>query len=555
MSLKIQINTDGTFRSTWWGRLSVKGRKRETNLGIPIEGTVPVDSSGKVRLSATGDEAFERSRKAAQKAFEAWRREVQKDPAELQAKAYKARTGEDLGGLPLSKLYANWKNLMRDKSPTETWCGVVKTWLASFVKFCEGEAKRRNTKCETVNDVTPEIAAAWYEHIKAEFAWKTVKSKKNLVCGIFARLQATGLARINPFATIQSRGGGSGDNRKVARKALDLAELEKVLDCARGDGALYPLVVAAACTGMRLGDVCNLKWADVDLKQGLITCVTAKAGVRVTIPILGRLQDVLSGLSPDGSPYVFPDAQAQYARNKDKLIRDVKPLFARAVIVEGEAPARKKADGPKRRLEEVVGGAGFTEFKRKRLLEVYARFKAGMRSSEIAAELDVARSQVSMDLRDIEKLTGEALRPMAARKAQAGTRLDLIEKTRQERKVGKRAACIYGWHSFRHTFVVLALKAGVPVEDVRRIVGHGEAETTLSNYYNPEAKHAAESLRKGMAGTVLDVGTRKGRKRGGAPSPRKTAADRLRELKTLADEGLVTPEEYAAQRKAIIGSV
>ena len=60
MSLKIQINTDGTFRSTWWGRLSVKGRKRETNLGIPIEGTVPVDSSGKVRLSATGDEALKR---------------------------------------------------------------------------------------------------------------------------------------------------------------------------------------------------------------------------------------------------------------------------------------------------------------------------------------------------------------------------------------------------------------------------------------------------------------------------------------------------------------
>ena len=558
MGLKVLKNADGTFRPTWYGRISVKGRKRVTNLNVPIDGNIPVDESGNVRLAAKGDAAFERSRKAAQKAFEAWRKESQKDPAELQAKAYKARTGEDLGGLPLTKLYSNWKNLMRDKSPTETWCGVVETWISSFVAFCRSEAEKRHARCETVNDVTPEIASAWYESIKADFAWKTVKSKKNLICGIFTRLQATGLSRINPFAHIQTRGGGNGDNRKVARKALDMAELEKVLVCAREDGALYPLVVAAACTGMRLGDVCNLKWSDVDLKQGLITCVTAKAGVRVTIPILRRLNEVLSGLSPD-SPYVFPAARAQYTRNKDKLIRDVKPLFARAVIVD-EHTEKGDSDGkPHRELAEVIDGAAFTDFKRNRLMEVYNRFKAGKRSSDIADELKVARSQVSMDLRDIEKLTGETLRPMVAKRAQGNTRLDLIEKTRQERKVGQRAACIYGWHSFRHTFVVLALKAGVPVEDVRRIVGHGEAETTLNNYYNPEAKHAAENFKKGMKGSPLDGGRTSHKKRITARAeksvPVKTNADRLRELQGLADEGLITSEEYAAKRSAIIDGI
>ena len=539
MGLKILKDADGTFRSTWYGRLCKGGKRRDTNLNVPIEGRIPVDESGNVKLTAKGDAAFERSRRAAQKAFDAWRRETQKDPAELQAKAYKARTGEDLGGLPLSKLFDNWKNLMRDKNPTGTWCGVVKTWLARFVAFCENEAEKRNRLCETVNDVTPEIAAAWYEHIKTEFAWKTVKSKKNLVCGIFARLQATGLARINPFATIQTRGGGNGDNRKVARKALDLTELKKVLDCAKRDGALYPLVVAAACTGMRIGDVCNLKWSDVNLKQGLITCVTAKAGVRVTIPILGMLHDVLSGLSHD-SPYVFPGAQAQYARNKDKLFRDVKPLFARAILGDGEASVREKADGTKRSFEEVIDDAGFTASRRARLIEIYGQFMAGRRSSEIAAALGVARSQVSMDLRDIEKLTGEELRPMAAKSVQRKTRLDLIEQTRQTRGIGKRAACIYGWHSFRHTFVVLALKAGVPVEDVRRIVGHGEAETTLSNYYNPEAKHAAESLRKRFSGTVLDGGTRKGKKRYAtavATAPAPVAAPSVDEVIANLTEG------------------
>lgn len=558
MGLIIKNGKGGSFRPTWYGRISVEGKQRETNLDVEILGTIPVDSSGKVKLTAKGDEDFERSRKAALKAFATWRREVQKDPAELQRKAYKARTGEDLGGLPLSKLYDNWKNLIRDKSPTETWHGVVQTWISSFVKFCQDEAKKRKAKCETVNDVTPEIAAAWYENLKANFAWKTVKSKKNLISGIFARLQATGLARINPFATIQARGGGSDKNRKVSRKALTVEELEKVLDCAKADAELYPLVVAAACTGMRLGDVCNLQWADVDMGQGLITCVTAKTGVRVTIPILGRLNEVLSKLHHD-APFVFPAAQAQYARNKDKLIRDVKPLFARAVIGEGEQPAEAEAsEKPTRELAEVIDAAGFTEYKRNRLMQVYTSFKSGKRCSDIAAALQVARSQVSMDLREIEKLTGETLRPMASKKAHGKTRLDLIEKTRQEREIGQRAACLYGWHSFRHTFVVLALKAGVPVEDVRLIVGHGEAETTISNYYNPEREHALESLKKGMEGNVLD-GRKKGKKHvaatAPAPAPGKTTKERLDELKALFEDGLITEAVYEKKQSEILASL
>ena len=519
MSLKIHRNPDGSIRPTWWGRISVKGRKRETNLGIPIQGTIPLDPEGNITLSVKGDKQFEQSRKAAQKAFETWRRECQKDPAELQAKAFKARTGEDLEGLPLSKLYDYWrKNVIRAKTPSETWCGVMKNWLSRFTSFCQAEARAHNKRCETANDVTLEIASRWFEHIKSSYAWETVSKMKHLISGTFASMHSNGLVRKNPFANIQLRGGGTGENRKVSRKALSIEELDKLLEVARGTD-IYPLVVAAACTGMRIGDVCNLKWADVDLKECLITCVTAKAGVKVTIPILGRMGEVLEAASPiaaDGkppSPYVFPSAQAMYVRNPDGIFRAVKPLFARAVFGGQKPVAEVTANGEtQRKLAEVIDGAGFTAYKRNRLMDVYARFKAGERPVDIAAALNVARSQVSMDLRDIEKLTGQTLRPMAAISAARKTRLDLIEQTRQERGIGKRAASIYGWHSFRHTFVILALQAGVPVEYVRLIVGHGEAETTLENYFNPEKKHAAENLRARMKGSVLD-GNGKPRKR------------------------------------------
>ena len=555
MGLKIVKNADGTFRPTWYGRISIKGKKRETNLNVSVDGRIPVDKAGNVRLTAKGDAAFERSRKAAKKAFDAWRRESQKDPAELQRKAHKARTGEDLGGLPLAKLFANWQNVSRGKAPTPAWCAMVKGWFEDFTAFVQAEARKHRKRCETVNDMTPEIATAWFNHVKATYSWETVLKMKHLISGTFTRLQGLGLSRINPFSNMQLRGGGNGENKKVSRKALDAAETERVLELARGT-EIYPLVVAAACTGMRIGDVCNLKWADVDLRGGLRDCVTAKAGVRVTIPIFGRLMEVLNEcatISGDGaqpSPFVFPQFARDYNytnekghhTTRNKIIQAVKPLFARAVF--GDTPPAtevSKNGQTTRKLADVIGDAGFTEYKRNRLLDVYTRFKAGNRPVDIAAALNVKRSQISMDLRDIEKLTGETLRPMAEKSSRRKNRLELIESTRQKRGIGQRAASVYGWHSFRHGFVILALNAGVPVEDVRRIVGHGDAETTLDNYYNPEKKHAAERVRRQMRGTVLDSDGASRRKRIAATTPALPA--------TSIDDVIATLTEK--QRKAL----
>ena len=119
MGLRIVNGRDGKPRGTWYGRISVKGSMRETNLNVPIAGTIPTDEAGNVLLSKTGDEAFERSRMAAQKAFDAWRKATKTDPAELERKAYKARTGISLDGTPLSHLAAAWRGITRTYTPTE----------------------------------------------------------------------------------------------------------------------------------------------------------------------------------------------------------------------------------------------------------------------------------------------------------------------------------------------------------------------------------------------------------------------------------------------------
>jgi integrase len=51
--------------------------------------------------------------------------------------------------------------------------------------------------------------------------------------------------------------------------ALDKDQLNYLLENAK-DHRLYPLILIAAFTGMRIGEICGLNWGDIDLKRGII---------------------------------------------------------------------------------------------------------------------------------------------------------------------------------------------------------------------------------------------------------------------------------------------
>lgn len=503
MAIKLVKYKDG-IRPTWWGRYCVNGKYFDIDLRVPVRGKLPMDGAGRVSLKGKGDEMFERSRVAAQREFEKVVAAKQESPEEMRAKVYHARTGINAEGVPLNKLAELWKTQKRGYTPTEEWTAAVTGWFDDFLHFAEVYAREHGTRCATINDVTPEIAGAWFDELKRTFAWETVTKKMSLMRGAFRRYATNG--RANPFEGIVVR-NREAEKARVNHKPLTAEQTERLFAYSQGDRFVYPLIVTAACTGMRIGDVCNLKWSDVDLDGGFIDVVTAKAGVRATMPIFSRLRDVLREYEPmpgDGepSPFVFPRAAAQYERNADHIYRMAKPYFAQAVF-EDVAP---EINTHTVALEDVIDNAGFTQRKRDRLLDVYAMFKAGKTYKEIGAKYNAVRSQVSMDLQTIERLTGETLRPKSVARAVPATRAELVERTRGESAVGRnRKASLYGWHSLRATFVVLAHEAGVPLADIARVVGHTTTDMTMQ-YFNPEKRHAAERLKVQLRGSVLDNG-------------------------------------------------
>lgn len=524
MGLKIMRANDGTPRDTWYARFTRNGQKVNVNLGVPIRGTIPTatDEAGRTvfDLASKGDAAFEKSRAAAAAAMKKMQQQAKttgdgkevkaaKD-AEQAARYYRARTGRSVKGVRLADLPQLWAQTKRSYTPTEDWSKAVATWFDRFAKFADRKAAEHGGRCLTVNEITPEIAAAWFEEIKGSFAWETVTKQMSVLRNAYARYATSGKA--NPFGDIIIRNRETG-NTRTPHKPLDGKELARLLECAAGDAEIYPLVVAAACTGMRIGDVCNLKWADIDMDAGLISCVTEKAGVPAVIPIFNRLREVLvqrQAIPADGTPaaaLVFPRAAERYASNPDGIYKAVKPYFARALFADERQAVVVNGDGERLStpaLAEVIDAARFSDDKRRRVLEVYDRFKRGERSKDIAEAMGLHRSQVSMDLREAEKLTGENLRPRKLASSRRKSISDLIEKTRAPRAIGKRAASIYGWHSLRATFVVLAHEAGVPLADIARVVGHTQTDMTMQ-YFNPEKKHAAERVRRQLRGTALDT--------------------------------------------------
>ena len=68
----------------------------------------------------------------------------------------------------------------------------------------------------------------------------------------------------------------------------------------------------------------------------------------------------------------------------------------------------------------------------------------------------------------------------------------------EERENGQRRASLHDFHSFRVTWITLALAAGVPLELVQRVTGHRTVAVVLKHYFRPGREDFRQALVKAM---------------------------------------------------------
>jgi len=119
-------------------------------------------------------------------------------------------------------------------------------------------------------------------------------------------------------------------NNQIVRY-LNADEYQRLLDAAEKiRWYLRPVIEIAANTGLRRGNILELRWDECDRKSGVIRKAKTKNNEAVAIPMNAAVDAVLDQLEKrkNGSPYVFPHMQGE---QEGEAIKDVKNSFRAAL--------------------------------------------------------------------------------------------------------------------------------------------------------------------------------------------------------------------------------
>jgi len=256
----------------------------------------------------------------------------------------------------LTDLAEEWQKIPRRRKPSERYAAQCCSTLARFAALVQVQ----NPKAEEISHVTRDAARAFMEAEAARgITAKTWNDNLKLLRATFKYLLPAG--GINPFSDLPTR-----ETETVFRKPFTPEELKAIVEAARDDDFIRPILITGICTAMRRGDCCLLKWQDVDLGRRFITVKTNKTGVTVSIPIFPMLYDELALRHPSEA-YAFPEQAKMYVENPDGITWRVRRVFAAA----GFKDVAENGENGENQEAEVIRG------------EIHAKRECGLRRASV----------------------------------------------------------------------------------------------------------------------------------------------------------------------------
>lgn len=165
---------------------------------------------------------------------------------------------------------------------------------------------------------------------------KTIRVIVGVCRWVFRRVSEDAGLVIDPWAGVQLP-----EPAPVDREIFTPMELRLIWEGIQGDAFCYPLFVVAANSGMTEGDICTLKWEEVEWGTGYIRRKRRKTGADIRLPLLPELAEYLRTI-PRSGEYVFPEHAALYLRTPSMVSERVKSfLRGLGLVTTVEVPGRR----------------------------------------------------------------------------------------------------------------------------------------------------------------------------------------------------------------------
>jgi integrase len=492
--------------SRWWYLRYRDGDKvRQVKLAVRVAGRPPAGPDD------DGDRTFRSSKAEAQNEHDRVLAEIRGDPGAEKAiqRIVQIKTGAKVEFPVLTDLYEHWERIPRRKDPNERYAKQCKSGLRDFAEFV------RKTKPEAVQfvQVSPALAQAYLDKRQKDgVSTKTWNDTLKLLRATFKHLHPQLAEGQNPFHRMVTR-----TLETVNRQPFSPEEMKKILDACSGDDFIRPIIVTGMCTAMRRGDCCLLKWDDVDLDAGFIAVKTSKTGETVDIPILAVFREELlkaKTVRKDGAEYVFPEPAQMYLSNADGITMRVQRVLSAALggpkqgdtlVLEEVTP-----DEALRRGREYITKLP-NRVKAQRMATVFESYMGGKSVRDVTEESGLSKGTVAGHLAEIEVGCGcRFVRGGLGKGTSFAARMKADTSIlHAKRSKGARRASVRDFHSFRVTWITIALAAGVPLEIVQRVTGHKTVDVVLKHYFRPGREDFRRTLEAAMPRLFTDATTPK----------------------------------------------
>ena len=241
----------------------------------------------------------------------------------------------------LDEAFERFLKAPKRRDPGPKWRSEKESVWTDFRLFLT----HHHPRARTLGDVTDKMARAYISQLRTEgrfhktIAYKESRRRRSIeyttkytslspkTCNeylttlkqVFTVLQDDSGLDENPFAKIPKQAPSS-----ERRRAFTPDELALIGE--KADDFIRPLFGIGLYTGLREGDICTLRWKEVDLDDGWIQREMLKTRKTVRIPILPALRSLLVDLLQEGE-YVLPDHAVMHSTNPAGISYRVKKFL------------------------------------------------------------------------------------------------------------------------------------------------------------------------------------------------------------------------------------